>query len=246
MAMQFSLDFQVQKLIEIFREIAQHTGRTAFPLEELRRIHAGGHYIMGTYSFDRLQDGFSYLKEAGKIRLLESGQGVIVELTEKFKEIPKTVMTVELDREISNRYQMELKRVNEAHAVLYDLENKLREFVKSKLESLDPSWLSNLVEKSIREDWESKKKQEDGYAWLQVADSHPIYYSTIEQLVKIIKDNENWEKIFKNVFARREIVLNRLSELEIVRRIISHNREVSDKTLAHLKAIHDDVMACLR
>ena len=79
----------------------------------------------------------------------------------------------------------------------------------------------------------------------QPCDLHIIYYSSFDQLKKIIVQNENWEKIFKTYFGRQTGVISRLNELDDIRDTIAHNRIISTFDFSSLKTLYDQIMGCI-
>jgi len=183
-------------------------------------------------------DGICHLVKTGKIRIIE--ETAEIEATDKFGIVPKVRLEIEFDRELSIQYQAELKRVEEAHGLLYQFENALRRFVVETLSSSDAEWMSHLVEEATRKRWESIKEQEKQYLWLRPVEHELIYYSDLRDLVQMI--NKNWEQIFSKKLGSkaREAIVPRIVELEAIRNIVAHNRLVSDEALSHLKRLWDD------
>ena len=84
-----------------------------------------------------------------------------------------------------------IARTDEAHQLLYSLENELRQFVSTQIQEA-----KGIIDKNRVRDWESSKKKE-ALPPRKPKDYDLIYYSTFDQLKKIIVQNENWEGIFK-------------------------------------------------
>jgi hypothetical protein len=72
-----------------------------------------------------------------------------------------------------------------------------------------------------------------------------IYYSTFNQLKKIIVDNENWSEFFQKDFGRPDGIISRLHELDSIRITLAHNRMLSDFDFRSFKMLFEQIMSCL-
>ena len=88
------------------------------------------------------------------------------------------------------------KNTEKARSLLYNLENRLRNFVNSKI-----GYDDKRIDESFLKNWKSSKKKEKSPPRKPV-DYDLIFYSTFNQLKKIIIDNENWSQIFQKYFGR--------------------------------------------
>jgi len=200
--------------------------------ERFWRTPAGLVSIIGCW------DGIRHLEKVGKIRIIKETSEF--EITEKFGVSPRVRMEIDFDREISNQFQAELKKLEEAYGLLYQLENNLRKFVADTLSSVESNWIDNLVEESVRKKWESIKTEEESCNWLRPISHESIYYSDFVDLKRII--DKNWETVFSKKLHRkhREVLVSRIVELEPIRNMIAHNRKISDEAVKHLKILYDD------
>jgi len=232
------LETQIHYASEFFQDLVSVYQRRRFPkaiFEEAKRFWRTS---AGPVSIDNCWDGINFLAKVGKIRMIEETSEI--EITEKFEVSPKVRMEIDFDREISNQFQAELKKLEEAHGLLYQLENNLRKFIVVTLSSVESNWMDTLIDESVRKKWESRKKEEESCDWLRPVGHELIYYSDLIDLRQII--NRNWEPIFskKLDWKHREVLVSRMVELELIRHIIAHNRQISDEALKHLKILCDD------
>ena len=128
------------------------------------------------------------------------------------------------------------QKTHEASLLLFDLENSLRRFVKSKQAQIKASYL---------ESWKSTGKKEF-QPWRKPISFDLIYYSSFDELRKIITQNENWSKTFQSYFGNPNGMISRLIELDSVRDTVAHNRKISDYDFGALKALYRQILACLK
>jgi hypothetical protein len=132
-----------------------------------------------------------------------------------------------------------IAKTEDAHQLLYSLENKLRQFVFTKIQEAN-----GRIDESMIRDWEAVKKKE-AQPQRKPIDYDLIYYSTFDQLKKVIVQNENWEKIFRKYFRRRDGVISRINELDDIRDTIAHNRMLSDFDYDCFKTLYHQILNCI-
>lgn len=130
-------------------------------------------------------------------------------------------------------------RTEDAHLLLYQLENKLRLFILRKIKEN-----GGKIGESIMRDWQSSKKKEYRPP-RQPLDCDLINYSSFDQLKKIIVQNENWSKIFKPYFGRPDGVISRINELDDIRDTIAHNRVLSAFDYNSFKTLYAQIIGCI-
>lgn len=123
--------------------------------------------------------------------------------------------------------------------LLFKLENALRGFLKSQLESQDYA-----VEESFIKAWKSSKRKEF-LPPRKPIEYDLIYYSNFNELKKIIVDNENWNNIFSKFFGRPDGMISRIHELESIRNTIAHNRKISNADFRSFIALCEQIFSCL-
>jgi len=132
-----------------------------------------------------------------------------------------------------------IAKTDDAHQLLYSLENELRQFVFNQIQQAN-----GIIEKSILRDWESSKKKE-ALPPRKPKNYDLIYYSTFDQLKRIIVQNENWEGIFKKYFGRPSGVISRINELDEIRDTIAHNRTLSDFDYDCFRNLSSEISSCI-
>ncbi|MEM2914240.1 MAG: Swt1 family HEPN domain-containing protein [Candidatus Bathyarchaeia archaeon] len=154
--------------------------------------------------------------------------------------------TIELIREITQKIPFineEAQRMAEVYTILHILENKLRLFIQEKLsERYGNEWWKKSVPHKIRENCEDRKKKEHDSPWHEVEEAHPLFYTTFKELQRIIQ--KNWE-VFQPYFKDQHAIIGRLSELEIPRNTIAHNRILKKTELDRLKIFSHDIFKCI-
>jgi hypothetical protein len=126
-----------------------------------------------------------------------------------------------------------------ARSILYDLENRIRVFVESRING-DYS----KVKESILKGWQSAKKKEN-MPWRKPLGFSLIYYSNFDELRIIITQSENWSQLFQKHFGRPEGIISRLCELDSIRDTIAHNRVISSFDFESLKTLYREISRCL-
>jgi hypothetical protein len=88
-------------------------------------------------------------------------------------------------------------RNSEAYALMFEIENGLREFIVTRMEEhFGPQWLKHRVPGDVREDMKKGKSSEKNLVWTKSASYHPIYYTDFPHLRKLITQNDNWRTAF--------------------------------------------------
>lgn len=133
----------------------------------------------------------------------------------------------------------ETYKMTEAYVLLFYLENQLRIFIKEKMEEVygDDWWKK--VPVHIRKECKKRKEREKGSLWHEVKESHLLWYTTFDELQRIIQTN--WE-VFKEYFKDQHAIIGRLNELEIPRNTIAHNRVLEDTELERLRIFSRDIL----
>jgi hypothetical protein len=131
------------------------------------------------------------------------------------------------------------KQTETARSLLYDLENRLRVFVGSKI-ALDYKGIKGSILKS----WQSAQRKEN-MPWRKPVTYGLIYYSNFDELRIIITQSENWSKIFQKHFGRPEGIISRLTELDSIRDTIAHNRIISSFDFESFKHLYEQILRCM-
>lgn len=131
------------------------------------------------------------------------------------------------------------EQTEDARLLLYSLENELRQFVMQEINRI-----SGKISDSIKGSWESARRKEF-LPPRQPLECELINYSSFDELKKIIVQDENWEKTFKNYFGRRDGFISRLNELDDIRDTIAHNRILSSFDFNSFKTLYGQITGCI-
>jgi hypothetical protein len=131
------------------------------------------------------------------------------------------------------------EKTETARKLLFELENSLRSFVNSKLKDNEQR-----IPRSFWKDWANTRKKER-IPPREPLEYDPIYYSTFDQLKKIIVQNENWSQLFQEHFGRPDGIISRINELDSIRDTIAHNRILSDPDYRSFVTLYEQIMRCL-
>jgi hypothetical protein len=114
----------------------------------------------------------------------------------------------------------------EIYCLLFVIETALRELIIHYLsEQFGPRWYIHRLPPDVLAKYRSSINMEKNIRWYQLIPHHPIYYIDFPDLRKIIEQKDNWNDVFKNIFPRKDVIINTLSELEFIRNKIAHNRK---------------------
>ena len=117
----------------------------------------------------------------------------------------------------------EAKGMAEFYAYLYVFENSVRQFITEILgKKIGDDWWDKVISNRIKKEVETIMKKEKG-KWV-LRESHPIYYTTMGQLVTIIEGN--WQD-FENIFGDIQKLKNLIDPIEEARNPIAHSNYLS-------------------
>ena len=137
----------------------------------------------------------------------------------------------------------ETQKMAEAYVILFYLENQLRVFIKERMQkTYGDNWWEK-VPLNIRKECEKRKKREKQSPWHEVKESHLLWYTTFDELQRIIQTN--W-KTFEEYFKDQHAIVGRLNELEIPRNTIAHNRILEDTELERLRIFSHDILKVIK
>lgn len=133
------------------------------------------------------------------------------------------------------------ERMSKTYQLFYLLENSVRSFILSVLQSEYPSedWWNkdSIVRQKIRKEVEIRMKQEKENRWHATRGDHYIHYTNFSNLKEIIIDN--WT-VFKRFFPDQAWIISRLKDLELSRNIIAHNNPLPQDEVRRIKLYFRD------
>lgn len=128
----------------------------------------------------------------------------------------------------------------EAYKFLYGLERYLRSLIQIKI--IEPNEnIKNKIPPKMMEDWESRKKKEEG-SHVTDGNYELIDYSDFTDLKRIFEKGRN-NKLFEDIINQESFkaVLTKLDELDPIRKKIAHSRPLSKKELDRLIIYTEDI-----
>ena len=131
-----------------------------------------------------------------------------------------------------------------AYKILFELERLLRNFISKTLQRhFEHGWIREIPTTIIRKCEKRALREKETYQEISTDDSNLIInYADFSDLKEIVI--KNWA-IFEPYFGRRELIENKLGELEIPRNIIAHNRVISTTELNRISVYASDLKRCV-
>lgn len=137
----------------------------------------------------------------------------------------------------------EAKTMVESYVILYALENSLREFVRDSLaKKFGANWWQKSIPEKVKRSAKNTRLKEMNSPWHDVKPLEDLWYTTFEDLQGVIV--ANWD-VFKDAFHTQTGVVGRLTELEIPRNTIAHNRTLQTSEVERLKLFARDILKCI-
>lgn len=134
-----------------------------------------------------------------------------------------------MDKNSSNSIRENL----ESYSNIFCIENSLRLIIVETLEKLiGPKWFES-IPPDLRDNIKEKVEYEKKINWKKIVLFNPVCYLNFPDLKKIILSF--WEKAFKSIFKRKEIIESIFIKLEPIRNALAHNRPLNNEDLLDTK-----------
>lgn len=152
------------------------------------------------------------------------------------------------DKDKLRRMIQEGKNLNvTAYELMYELENKLRWLIYSRLsdkfsEEHGKKWWDAVVSKNIREKTALRSKQYQDNPYIQVTIQHDIFYCDFFDLLEII--NKEWST-FGDVLKPKRTFEGKFEMMQFIRNCIAHNRKLSNELFEELRKNVQDIYRAL-
>lgn len=131
--------------------------------------------------------------------------------------------------------------MSSAYRILFHLENRLRQFIESRMRSKYGSdWWNIHVSEGIKRKVDDMRKDELVLGWKVSANIGNSEYLQFDHLEKII--TTNWKDVFEPVFQDQYKIAFRLKELEGIRNSIAHMRTLSQDGMNRLEQYSQDLI----
>ena len=132
------------------------------------------------------------------------------------------------------------------YGMIKNLENYLRIMIETKLSEKSKNWWNQRIPQDVRENAELKKhKNEKIWPWYSGNSEHITSYLDFNDYSKIIRKNDNWKEIFKDIFIDGEWISTKFKELSPIRNAIAHSRELDKKETDRLRLNAIDIISCI-
>jgi len=170
-----------------------------------------------------------------------AGSGLLV-LEGRYLSINRIVSKA-VDRELRSEIEMVDPGEHELAAkILFEIENKLRILVASRLCRLDEEWWQVFVPEDVATKAESAKSYDEEVKDLSIDTMHPIFYLDFATLFEVLQQRDLWSKTFAVEFSSKNVQSVSLAQfqqwqikLSAVRNRVAHNRPVSVADISVLK-----------
>jgi len=130
----------------------------------------------------------------------------------------------------------------EIYKYIYCIEVVIRELTIELFNKLDgPKWYNQRLPEDSLKKYREGISYEKKAKWTNLIPHHPIYYIDFTDLKKIIERNNNWKDAYNNIFIRKDIISSTLSEIEVIRNKIAHNRKTSIKDVEILRGAYTKI-----
>ncbi len=131
-----------------------------------------------------------------------------------------------------------------SYKIMFNLERLLRVFISNNLQNnFENGWLKEIPNHIINKCEKRASREKETYQETNMEDSSLIIdYADFKDLKDIII--KNWT-LFEVYFIRKELIENKLEELEIPRNIIAHNRIISTIELNRISVYANDLKQCM-
>lgn len=138
---------------------------------------------------------------------------------------------------MSTRQVNEAKRMaNEVYPILYVFENSAREIIARVLKSAyGDKWWDKVASASEKNSVAARKAKEGAEAWHSQRNAHPIYYTDLAELAKIV--NRQW-KHFKVIFPRANWFDGLVDDMAVSRNEVAHMNPIKKDDVKHLESAY--------
>jgi hypothetical protein len=124
----------------------------------------------------------------------------------------------------------------EAAALLFRVENRLRQVVGSALADVEDTWWPSRFPAAVVREAEQRRRSEANSPSPASFDLHPVAYLHLGELIDSILEETNWEQVFRVRFGlTREAFSQGTAAISAVRNKVAHNRPVTQNHLTLLR-----------
>lgn len=148
---------------------------------------------------------------------------VDIKLVSRVEEVLNEVLLdYKVEEEQENNQDDIVKKDMEAYLLVKDLEQALRDCIKTRLEKISQNWWKERIPPDVRENAEKRRE-------IDALKKDLIEYIDFSDYVKIITRKDNWRDCFKDIFESEETLRTKMRELEPIRNNIMHSRPITEE-----------------
>lgn len=193
-----------------------------------------------------------YLKqdELSELRKLQSQSPVVIKKVIKRQPIPQPkIIKFSSGLQIQDpllppKITRESVEMANIYTVLYTFENSVRNVISLRLsKKYGENWWKIKVSPRIQEKVNDRIAKESANPWHGKRGSAPIFYTDINHLLSIIKNN--WSD-FESLFPNQSWIETRISEIEMSRNIVAHNNPLTKRDINRISLYFGDWEAQLK
>jgi len=127
----------------------------------------------------------------------------------------------------------------ESHIILEDLENLLRNCIKSSLENKSKNWWLERIPPDVRERAEERRQKDE-------SKKEQVLYLDFGDYTKIITRRDNWRDVFSQIFGDLDAIKVKLKELTNIRNSIAHNRQLTTEQKEKFALLSREITSQIR
>lgn len=129
------------------------------------------------------------------------------------------------------------RRMAEVYPYLYVFENSVRNFIQTVMERQHgQNWWDRCVGGGVKQQVQNRIRDEEQNSWHGRRGGHPIHYTCIGDLIKIVKTNDaTFAPFFDGLKGGIGWLEIRLDEIELSRNAVAHHRPLTKRDVDGIK-----------
>lgn len=142
-----------------------------------------------------------------------------------------------LPRRTINEAKLMAERV---YPIMYIFENSVREVIGLVMARANgDGWWQISAPREVRQKVEGRIQKEERTPWHGKRGAHPIYYTDIDDLTRIVRDRRNWPH-FAPLFPSQTWLTQRVEEITPSRNVIAHSNPLGQDDIKRLEVYLTD------
>lgn len=127
--------------------------------------------------------------------------------------------------------------------IIHELEQLLRISIKKELSSFSPNWWNSLIPFKLRQQAESRKRNEEHE--FSSIEKDVFAYLEFSDYIKIITYKQNWNLIFEPIFKDKDTLTKTFKILTYIRNTVSHGRKLNNIYVQQLPFLDQAIRAAI-